>query len=104
MAKNKYIIKYSEAFVNQFSKILDYLMHRLEKKIAAEKFYNDVITAIETRSNNPESFEVYKSSHQRKNKYYRIYVNNYIIFYVVNDNCMEIRRILYSRRNYTNLT
>ena len=37
---------------------------------------------------------------EREGIYYRIYVRNYIIFYVVNDNIMEVRRIIYSKRDF----
>ena len=60
---------------------------------------DEVIKEIEKRSENPESFEKYNSRRKRKNTYYRIYIKNYTIFYVVKNNTMEIRRILYSRRN-----
>lgn len=40
------------------------------------------------------------STRNRKNTYYRIYVKNYIIFYIVRDDVMEIRRMLYSKRNF----
>ena len=103
MAKNKYIIRYTATFINQFNNISKYFIYKLKNKIAAENFYNEVITEIEKRSYNPEGFEKYKSSRKRKNTYYRIYVKNYIIFYIVKDNTMEIRRILYSRRNFDEL-
>lgn len=103
MENNKYTIKYSSTFIKQFNNILKYFMHKLKNKIAAENFYNDVINEIETRSKNPESYEKYLSTRKRKNSYYKIYVKNYIIFYVVKDNTMEIRRILYSRRNFDKL-
>ena len=103
MAKNKYTIKYTDTFTKQFNKILKYFIYKLQNKIAAENFYNEVITEIEKRIENPESFEKYNSIRKRKNTYYRIYVKNYTIFYVVKNNTMEIRRILYSRRNFDNL-
>lgn len=103
MAKTKYTIKYTSTFINQFNNILKYFIHKLKNNIAAENFYNDVITEIEKRSANPDNFEIYKSNKKRKTPYYRIYVKNYIIFYVVTDNTMEIRRILYSKRNFNNL-
>lgn len=101
MEKNKYIIRYTATFIKQFDNILKYFIYKLQNKIAAENFYNEVITEIEKRSESPEGFKKYKSS--RKNTYYRIYVKNYMIFYVVKNNTMEIRRILYSRRNFDNL-
>lgn len=103
MAKNKYTIRYTDTFIKQFNNTLKYFIYKLQNKIAAENFYNEVITEIEKRSENPESFEKYKSRRKRKNTYYRIYVKNYTIFYVVKNNTMEIRRILYSRRNFDNL-
>ena len=103
MEKNKFIIKYTATFINQFNNITKYFIYKLKNKIAAENFYNEVINKIEKRSENPEGFEKYRSRRKRKNTYYRIYVKNYTIFYVVKNNTMEIRRILYSRRNFDNL-
>lgn len=103
MNNDKYKIKYSSTFINQFNNILKYLVHKLKNKIAAENFYNEVIKEIETRSKNPVNYEKYLSTRKRKNAYYRIHVKNYIIFYIVKDNTMEIRRILYSKRNFDKL-
>lgn len=100
---NKYTIKYSSTFINQFNNILKYFVYKLKNKIAAENFYNEVIKEIEKRSENPENYEKYRGARKRKNTYYRIYVKNYTIFYIVKDNIIEIRRILYSRRNFDNL-
>jgi len=103
MAKNKYRIKYTETFINQFNNILKYFKYKLQNKVVAENFYNDVINEIEKRSENPQYFEKYKSNKKRKNDYYRIYVKNYTIFYIVKDNIIEIRRIIYSGRNIDKL-
>lgn len=103
MAKNKHTIKYTDTFMKQFNDILKYLIYKLQNKIAAENFYNEVIEKIEKRSENPESFEKYNSKRKRKNTYYRIYVKNYTIFYTVINNTMEVRRILCSRRNFDKL-
>lgn len=100
MANNKYTIKYSSSFINQFNSILKYFVNKLQNKIAAENFYNKVVKEIEKRSENPESYEKYTEIRTRKITYYRIYVKNYTIFYVVKDNTLEVRKILYSRRNF----
>ena len=49
MAKNKYTIKYTETFVNQFNNILKYFIYKLQNKIAAENLYEEVIKEIEKR-------------------------------------------------------
>ncbi len=103
MVNDKYTIRYSSTYINQFNSILKYFVNNLKNKIAAENFYNEVIKEIETRSKNPESYEKYISTRKRKNTYYRIYVKNYTIFYTVNNNIMEVRRILYLRRNFDKL-
>lgn len=103
MAKNKYTIRYTATFIKQFNNILKYFIEKLQNKIVADNFYNEVIVEIEKRSENPESYEKYKSSRKRKNAYYKIYVKNYTIFYVVKDNTMEIRRIYYSKRKLDEL-
>lgn len=99
MKNKRYKIMYSSTFIKQFNGVLKYLKNKLKNKIAAENFYNEVIKEIEKRSENPENYEKYMGSQKRKNTYYRIYVKNYTIFYVVKDNTMEIRRIIYSKRN-----
>ena len=40
---------------------------------------------------------------KREYPYYRIYVRNYVIYYVVIDDVMEVRRLLYGARNIENL-
>lgn len=100
---NKYTIKYTDTFIKQFNNILKYFIYKLQNKIAAENFYNEVIKEIEKRSEYPESFEKYNSSRKRKNTYYRIYVKNYTIFYTIKDNTMQVRLILSSRRNFDKL-
>ena len=100
---NKYTIKYTDTFIKQFNNILKYFIYKLQNKIEAENFYNEVIKEIEKRSEYPESFEKYNSSRKRKNTYYRIYVKNYTIFYTIKDNTMRVRLILSSRRNFYKL-
>lgn len=48
---------------------------------------------------NPLSFAAYRSVRKLKHDYYRIYVRNYTVYYVVIDNVMEVRRFLYSARD-----
>ena len=103
MANNKYSIRYTPTFIKQFNNILSYFIHKLNNKIVAENFYNEVIKEIENRRIKQKNYEKYIGNKKRKNEYYRIYVKNYIIFYVVIDNVMEIRRILYSKRNFERL-
>lgn len=79
-----------------------------ENPKAANDLVDKVEAAILERQPIAESFEPYNSVRERKYRYYRIYVNNYTIFYVVIDDdpddlIMEVRRFLYSGRNLKDL-
>jgi hypothetical protein len=59
--------------------------------------------AISERLKAPESFRKYESQKDREYPYYRIHVKNYIVFYVVISDTMEVRRFLYNRRNIADI-
>ncbi|MEY8360291.1 type II toxin-antitoxin system RelE/ParE family toxin [Anaerotruncus colihominis] len=86
-------------FEEDLNQIVDYISHRLKNPIAAENFVDEVEKAIYERLTCAESFEQYHSVRERQYPYYRIQVRNYSIFYVVIGDTMEVRRIIYSRRN-----
>jgi hypothetical protein len=67
------------------------------------KLVDKVEKAILERLNYPLSFEPFNSIKKRVNPYYRIYVDNFTVYYVVIENVMEVRRILYSKRNATQI-
>lgn len=96
----EYIITYLPLFYKDMAKITKYISKTLNNKIAANNLINEVEQQILKRAYNPISYEKYSSSTKRENNYYRLYVKNYTIFYVVKDNIIEIRRILYNKRNF----
>lgn len=98
MIKNDYIIKYLPLFEDDLNEIVDYIIFKLHNKNAAFKLVNDIENAILKRSYNPTSFQTFTSLKFRKNSYYKIYVNHFTIYYIVDRNVMEVRRILYNKR------
>ena len=86
-------------FEDDLNEIVDYISVRLQNPIAAEDFVDAVENAIQDRLSCAEAFEPYSSAKERRYPYYRIPVKNYTIFYVVIGDTMEIRRIIYSRRD-----
>ena len=64
-----------------------------------EQDLNEVQAAIRKRQACPKSFEPYHSKKEHKYPYYRIYVRNYTIYYVVIYDTMEVRRLLYQKRD-----
>lgn len=102
MAKD-YKLRFLPLFEDDLNEIVDYITFELQNPTAAERLVDDVQQAIMERLLFAESFEPYRSSRNRKYPYYRIPVKNYTIFYVVIGDTMEVRRILYSRRDWMNM-
>lgn len=94
-----YKLRFLPLFEDDLNGIVDYIAFRLKNPIAAEALVNDVQKAVQDRLSCAESFEPYHSAKDRQYPYYRISVRNYTIFYVVIDDVMEVRRIVYSRRD-----
>lgn len=98
----KYVLRYLPLFASDLDEAAAYISSRLNNPAAADKLIADVEKAILERVPFAESFEPYVSARRRKLPYYRIYVGNYVIYYVVypedDEFVMEIRRMLYKRR------
>lgn len=103
MEKRKYQIKYLPMFDKQLAKIVYYITYKLKNKKAANRLIEKVEKAIIERSFNPEAYELYKSKKQRKTKWYRIYVDNYMVFYTVKEDNMIVAKIVYVKRDLKKL-
>ena len=94
----RFELRYSPLFYEDLDKIIDYLLLELRNELAAKTLINDAEVAIKKRLIKPLSTAPYQSINSRQHLYRRIIVGNYLIFYVVIDNTMIIRRMLYGRR------
>lgn len=99
MNGKRYKLRFLPLFEDDLNGIVDYIAGRLKSPFAAEALVNDVQKAIQERLFCAEAFEPYHSAKDRQYPYYRISVRNYTIFYVVIADVMEVRRIVYSRRD-----
>lgn len=99
----KYTLRYLPLAEQDLTEIIDYIQNNLQNPIAAENTLSKIEDAILERLESPESFAVWQSKKKRPSLYRRINVGNYTVWYVVIDNVMEVRRVLYSRRNEANL-
>jgi len=72
-----------------------YILEQSESTEIPRRFYNDVLAEIEGRSFGADSYESY-FPYEGSPEYRRIYFGNYTIFYVLDGNDMDVRRILWS--------
>ncbi len=102
--KSNYKLRYLPIFYEDLNNSVQYIARKLKNPDAANRLVDSVEKAILQRLPNAESFEPYHSLKDRAYPYYRKYVDNYIIVYVVieeggDGKFMEVRRLLHVRQN-----
>ncbi len=98
MKNEKYKLRYLPLFEQDLIQTISYITNVLKNTDAAEKLVNDIEDAIQERLEYPLAFEPFPSK-KRDYPYYRIYIRNYVIYYVVIGDVMEVRRFLYGARD-----
>ena len=100
---NEYELRYLPLFYEDMYEKVTYIREKILNPEAADDLINAVEKAILDRLPNCESFEPYHSVKEREYPYYRIYVKNFIVYYVVihmdDRKIMEVRRFLYNRQD-----
>lgn len=105
MMQSSYKLRYIQLFSKDLEEIVEYISTKLNNPMVANNLIDRIEKAIFERLGNAEAFEIYKSAKERRYQYYRIYVGNFVIYYVVIDDediekIMEVRRILYNKHNH----
>ncbi len=98
MKNEKYKLRYLLLFEQDLIQTVSSITNVLKNTDAAEKLVNDIEDAIQERLEYPLAFEPFPSK-KRDYPYYRIYIRNYVIYYVVIGDVMEVRRFLYGARD-----
>lgn len=99
----KYKLSFLPLFEEDLNKIVDYISTDIQNPSAADRLVGDIESAIYKRLEAPLSFAPYRSVKMRPHPYYRINVRSFSVFYVVIDDTMEVRRVLYSKRDLDKL-
>ncbi len=99
----QYKLRYLPLFEQDLLAIITYISDKLHNTEAANTFIEELEKSILERRKYPLAFEPYPSKHSRQYPYYRIYIGNYTAYYVVIDDTMEMRRLIYSPRNVDDL-
>lgn len=108
MASTKYNLRYLPLFYKDLEEKIVYIAEELHNEKAANDLLDEVERAILERQPVAESFEPYRSLRERRYPYYRIYVKNFVVYYVVIDDereekIMEVRRFLYNKQDVSRL-
>ncbi|HEM4585416.1 TPA: type II toxin-antitoxin system RelE/ParE family toxin [Streptococcus suis] len=103
MENKHYELTFLPLFEQDLNEAVDYITNTLKSPQAALNLVDEVEKVIFERLKNPAGYAPFPTLKKRPYDYYTIKVRNFTIFYVLIDNTMEIRRILYSKRNFDKL-
>ena len=94
----EYNVKISSAGKNDLMEITEFLDTLSPEE--AEQYYDSILEKTRVLAKAPESCSFTRDS-QLRLRGYRVHpVDNYIFFFVLNGKNVEIRRILYARRQF----
>jgi addiction module RelE/StbE family toxin len=100
---NKYIIEYSKEAKQDLIGIKQYIKYNLQEPETAEKLISKIRNEINNLKLNPEIFTIIDDDFIKKLELRKLIVDNYIVFYKIKNNNIEIVRIMYGKRNWINL-
>ena len=99
MDENQCRIRYLPVAVRDMEEIFDYICQ--DNREAALKLLDKMDESIFKLSNLPFIGPIPKDIHLENKGYRILIVEEYLIFYVVKENAVEIRRILHGKRRYS---
>ncbi len=94
----KYNIRMYKSAIKDLEDIVDYI-NTLSQETALRQ-YDSIIKKIESLAEMPERCHLLKDPNLRLKGYRGLIVDNFVVFYIIKDSTVQIRRILYSKRNY----
>jgi addiction module RelE/StbE family toxin len=100
---NKYNIEYSKESKQDLIGIKQYIKYNLQEPETAQKLISKIRNEINNVKNNPEIYAIIDDELIKKLEIRKMIVDNYIIFYRIKNNNIEIVRVMYGRRNWINL-
>ncbi|WP_434512158.1 type II toxin-antitoxin system RelE/ParE family toxin [Desulfitobacterium sp. AusDCA] len=95
---SKFLIEYLPIAERDLTEILEYI--QIDNQTAALKLLDEIDKAISELAYFPYIGHVPKDQRLIQLNYRMLIVENYLVFYVVFDNVVEIRRILHGKRRY----
>ena len=101
MPKTKFQIRLLKIAEEDFTEIVSYIA--ADNPNAANTLANKIEKNLELLSENPKLGRIPRDEEIRNLGYRYIIIQNYIIFYTIDDKTILVHRILHSARNYKSL-
>ena len=99
----RYRLQYLPLFWDDLEQAVFYVRDVLKNPAAAERLLNRTEEAILAHAKTPTMVQIYRTTRSRPQPYYWFAVGNYMVFYVVIGDVMEVRRFIYGARDLTKM-
>ncbi len=99
----KYNIEYSKESKQDLIGIKQYIKYNLQEPETANKLISKIRKEINALKDNSEIYAIIDDDIIKKLEIRKLIVDNYIVFYRIKDNNIQIVRVMYGRRNWINL-
>jgi addiction module RelE/StbE family toxin len=96
-------IKYLPSFHQELDAIMEYITYTLEAPRAALNLLDELEKAIIKLKDMPLAHRLYRPIKPLSAEYRILTVKNYLVFYIVQEETIEIHRIIYKKRNLSQL-
>lgn len=98
-SQTRYRLRYLPLFWDNLNSAITYIADTLHNPAAAERLLGQIEAVILSHRENPLMVPIYRTTKKRPHPYYWFEVGSYMVFYVVLDDVMEVRRIVYGARD-----
>lgn len=95
----QYKLRYLPLFWEDLSAAASYIANNLGNLAAAQRLVDAAEEGVLAHLENPTMAPTYHTTREHPLPYYWFPVGNYMVFYVVIDDVVEVRRFLYKARN-----
>jgi toxin ParE1/3/4 len=101
--QNKFRLQFTKEANSDLTGIFDYITNNLSAPVSAVELIDKLEKSCRLLTQFPFSGAIPRDNILAKKGYRIITVDNFIVFYVVDDTAVKIMRVLYGKRDYSNL-
>jgi plasmid stabilization system protein ParE len=92
----RYAVKITDRALSDMEEIYNYIAQTLQSPENAMAQYNRIAKAIEELNEFPQRVRIMDSEPERAIKLRKLSIDNYYAFFVIEDDCVIVTRVLYS--------
>ena len=101
--KKTHKLRYLKQALLDLQEIIDYIVSQFSAPLTAANLLEKLENKIANLQYFPLAGKEYVAGKGLEDKYRALMVENYLVFYVVYEDVVEIRRVIYAKREYENL-